>query len=200
MLFSMAILLISLHLARRYNFSYLFFTEENSGSLIVQDVKYSEVSSDGRVDAGPTCDDFANAKTPTIWGYVSKYSTAIRAIAATWIIVNNIKDLMSTPIGAREECNTRKIKNQEQAYWYILNGNCTAMAARNTLNSKINDTLFAFSNRRPAIGCIKMISGDYWGYVTIPPDDTNEEFDKAIKHCENNGYVIRATRRDYDEL
>lgn len=116
------------------------------------------------------------------------------------MIANNIKDLMSTPIGTKEEWNTRKIKIKEQAYWYILDGSCTAMAARNTLNSKINDTLFVLSNRRQAIGCIKIISGDYWGYITISSDDRYEEFDKAIKHCEWNGYVIEASRHDYEVL
>lgn len=189
MLFSMATLIISLHLVRGYNLSNLFFTEVDSGGLTVQELKYSEVSSGSGENANPICDDFANTKAATVWGYFSKYSTAVRGIAATWIIVNNIMDLITTPIGTREECNTKKIKIQGQAYWYILNGTCTAMTAQNTLNSKIHDTLFALSNRGQGIGCIRIISGDYWGYVAISPDDRNEEFEKAVKHCD--GYVIK---------
>ena len=108
-------------------------------------------------------------------------------------------DLVNPSVITGSECDTKKIRIQGQSYWYIPNGSCTATAAQNNLMDRIYDGLFALGNKGRGVGCIKISSGDYWGYIAISPDE-EAELDEAIKHCEGGGYVVKLSPHDHDEL
>ena len=176
-----------------------FYEKVMSGELTSKDVSYSDKSSHEDDSKTPDYEVEAGIKPATVWAYFKNYSAAIGAIAGTWTIVNKIMNLVNTPVVIGSECDTKKIRIQGQSYWYIPNGSCTATAAQNNLMDRIYDGLFALGNKGRGVGCIKISSGDYWGYIAISPDE-EAELDEAIKHCEGGGYVVKLSPHDHDEL